>query len=111
MLDSGNEMNGVVVNLIRGDFGFEIKRSERTVLAANRVQFRIEIKNFLGCEVDNSQIGVPGTLQFSVTRSGKIAAEPGRSVEQFPQQIFKVAANLVDANDAPDGTIRCIHTS
>src|SRR5689334_5255781 len=101
-------MNGVVMNFIRGYFWFEIKRSERTVSAANRVKFRIEIKYFVAGNIDNSQIGISGTLQFSVDGSGKIALESRRRVEQFPQRIFEVTADLVDALDS-DRTLCAIH--
>src|SRR5690349_7004541 len=101
-------MKGRVTNFMRGYFWVEIKGSGRAVAAANRVKFRIEIKNLVAGNIDNSQIGVSGTLQFSVDGSGKIALESRRRVEQFPQRIFEVTADLVDALDS-DRTLCAIH--
>jgi hypothetical protein len=74
-----------------------------------RRSVRNEIENAVRRGFDEADIGVTGTLDtvFGCTR--KIAGESWNLVEQFPQQIFEMAAHFVDPAHFLHRTIGGVH--
>src|SRR5438046_7087383 len=102
-------MNGVIANLVRRDFRFEIEGAKTAVATAKGIKFWIEIKDTRGRKIDNPKVRITGALNFIPGSLRKIAAQPGRGIEQFSQQIFHLTAYFVDARDLLNRTVGRIH--
>src|SRR5438552_323161 len=90
-------MNGVIANLVRRDFRFEIEGAKTAVATAKGIKFWIEIKDTRGRKIDNPKVRITGALNFAPGSPRKIATQPARGIEQFSQQIFHLTAYFVDA--------------
>ena len=109
VLEAGDQMNGVIANLVRRDFRFEIEGAKTAVATAKGIKFWIEIKDTRGRKIDNPKVRITGALNFVPGSPRKIAAQPGRGIEQFSQQIFHLTAYFVDARDLLNRTVGRIH--
>src|SRR6266480_2582940 len=109
MLEAGDQMNGVIANLVRRDFRFEIEGAKTAISTAKGIKFWVEIKDTRGRKIDNPKVRITGALNFVPGSRRKIAAQPGRGIEQFSQQIFHLTAYFVDARDLLNRTVGRIH--
>src|SRR2546430_4165310 len=102
-------MNGVIANLVRRDFRFEIEGAKTAVATSKGIKFWVEIKDTRGRKIDNPKVRITGALNFVPGSRRKIAAQPGRGIEQFSQQIFHLTTYFVDARDLLNRTVGRIH--
>src|SRR4029453_365042 len=110
VLEVDDQMNGVIANLVRRDFRFEIKSAETAVATAKGIKFWIEIKYTRGRKIENRKVRITGAQNFIPGGPRKIPAQPGRGLEQFSQQIFHLTAYFVDARDLLNRTVGRIHS-
>ena len=75
VLEAGDEMNRIIAHFVGRNFWLEIKCAKAAVAAADRVKFRIEIKNAFARKIDNSQIGITGTHHAPLRRAREIAIQ------------------------------------
>ena len=69
VFEAHDKMDGVVADLVGGYLGLEIKRAETAFTAANRVKFRIEVKDAPAGVIDDAQIRIARALNLSGTPS------------------------------------------
>src|SRR4051812_48020356 len=99
MLESNNEMDGIVTHLVSRAFRLEIERAEAAVSAARGVKFRIQVEHALARYIDNAEIGITGTLDLVVRSPRNIAAQARGRIQKLTQQIFEVTTHFVNAPD------------
>src|SRR6266480_3785877 len=75
MFEPGDEMDRVIADFVGPHLWFEIERTKGTVPASNCIKLWIEIEHAPTGKLDNSQIGITGSLNFAVARFRKIAAQ------------------------------------
>src|SRR5947207_13139147 len=98
-------MNGVIANLVRRDFRFEIEGAKTAVATAKSIKFWIQIKDTRGRKIDNQKVRITGALNFVTGSPRKIAAQPRRGIEQFSTHIFHLTAYFVDSSDLLNRTV------
>jgi hypothetical protein len=81
VLKAGDEMNRVITHFVGRNFWLEIKRAKAAVAAADRIKFRIEVKNAFARKIDNPQIRITGMHDTPLCRPWKIAAQAGLCTE------------------------------
>jgi hypothetical protein len=74
VLKADDQMNGVIANLVRRDFRFEIKGAKTAVATGKGIKFWIEIKYTRGRKIDNPKVRITGALNFVPSSPRKIAA-------------------------------------
>src|SRR6266576_3180622 len=109
VLEPDQQVDRVIADFVGGDLRLEIKRAKAAVAAARGVKLWIEIKNAVGSGLDEPQIGITGALHSFFGGVWKVATQSRDAVEQFAEEIFEVAADLIDARDVLDWTFRSIH--
>ena len=66
VFETDDEVHGVVPHFVRRDFGFKVKRAEAAVATASLVKLRIQIKDAIRFLIDETKIGITGTLDVTV---------------------------------------------
>src|SRR5437868_5801171 len=95
VFEADQQMDSIVADFVGGDLRFEIKRAKAAVAAAGGVKFWVEIKNAVGGRLHEPQIGITGALYALVGGVWKVATKSRNPVEQFAEEIFEVAADLI----------------
>jgi len=58
MLETHDKMHRVVARLVGRSFRLKIERAKTAVATSGGVKFWIEIKNALGLQIDDTQVGI-----------------------------------------------------
>ena len=66
VFETDDEVHGVVPHFVRRNFRFKVKRAETAVATASLVKLRIQIKDAIRFLIDETKIGITGTLDVTV---------------------------------------------